>query len=390
MPAQLRHVYLDHNATTPVLPEILAVLHRYYDQDFGNPSSVHRYGRAVRVAVDDARDQVAHLLGAPASSIFFSSGGTEANNTILKGVAAAYNDRGRHLVTSAIEHPCVLDTCTYLAQQGYTITYVPVGPAGVVDPEAVRAALTDETILVSIMHANNEVGTLQPVAEIAKIVRQHGALMHTDAVQSFGKLPLRVEALGVDFLTFSGHKLYAPKGIGGWYARPGVSFPPLIHGGHQERGMRSGTENVAGIAALGKACDLAGGDMAPEAERQQQLRHRLEQGIVATIPEVRLQGATAARLPNTSNIAFAHVEGESLLMSLDLHGVGISTGSACSSGSLEPSHVLQAMRVPDEYLHGALRFSLGRSTSVEDIDYVLAILPRIVEQARAMAPTFTP
>jgi cysteine desulfurase len=390
MPAQLRHVYLDHNATTPVLPEILAVLHRYYAQDFGNPSSVHRYGRAVRVAVDDARDQVAHLLGAPASAIFFSSGGTEANNTILKGVAAARHERGRHLVTSAIEHPCVLDTCAYLARQGYTITYVPVGPDGVVDPEAVRAALTDETILVSIMHANNEVGTLQPVAEIAQIVRQRGALMHTDAVQSFGKLPLRVEALGVDFLTFSGHKVYAPKGIGGWYARPGVSLHPLIHGGHQERGMRSGTENVAGIAALGKACDLAGSDMAPEAARQQQLRQRLEQGIVATIPEVRLQGAHAARLPNTSNIAFAHVEGETLLMSLDLHGVGISTGSACSSGSLEPSHVLQAMRVPDEYLHGALRFSLGRSTSAEDIDYVLAILPRIVKQARAMAPTFTP
>ena len=390
MPSQQRHVYLDHNATTPVLPEILAVLQRYYSEDFGNPSSVHRYGRAVRVVVDDARDQVAHLLGAPASSIFFSSGGTEANNTILKGVAAAHNERGRHLVTSAIEHPCVLDTCTYLAQQGYTITHVPVGSDGVIDPEAVRAALTDETILVSIMHANNEVGTLQPIAEIAQIVRQHGALMHTDAVQSFGKLPLRVEALGVDFLTFSGHKLYAPKGIGGWYARPGVFLHPLVHGGHQERGMRSGTENVAGIAALGKACDIARGDMAAEAERQQQLRQRLEQGIVATIPEVRIQGATAARLPNTSNIAFAHVEGETLLMSLDLHGIGISTGSACSSGSLEPSHVLQAMRVPDEYLHGALRVSLGRATSAEDLDYVLAILPRIVEQARAMAPTFTP
>jgi cysteine desulfurase len=260
----------------------------------------------------------------------------------------------------------------------------------VIDPAAVCAALTAETILVSIMHANNEVGTLQPIAEIAQIVREHGALMHTDAVQSFGKLPLRVEALGVDFLTFSGHKLYAPKGIGGWYGRPGVSLHPLIHGGHQERGMRSGTENVAGIAALGKACDMARSDMASEAERQQQLRHRLEQRIVATIPEVRIQGATAARLPNTSNIAFAHVEGETLLMSLDLHGVGISTGSACSSGSLEPSHVLQAMRVPDEYLHGALRFSLGRSTSAEDIDYVLAILPRIVEQARAMVPTSTP
>jgi cysteine desulfurase len=388
MAVPIRHIYLDHNATTPVLPEIIETVLRYYGEDFGNPSSVHRYGRAVRVAIDDARDQVAHLLSAPASSIFFSSGGTEANNTIIKGVAAARKERGTHLVISAIEHPCVLDTCAYLAQHGYTITRVPVSPDGVVDPEAVRAALTEETILVSIMHANNEVGTLQPVAEIAQIVRQHGALMHTDAVQSFGKLPLHVETLGVDLLTFSGHKLYAPKGIGGWYMRPGVSIHPLLHGGHQERGMRSGTENVAGIVALGKACDLALSDMAVEATRQQRLRQRLEQGIVATIPEVQIQGETAARLPNTTNVAFAHVEGETLLMSLDLHGIGISTGSACSSGSLEPSHVLQAMRVPDDYLHGALRISLGRSTSVADIDYVLTVLPRIVEQARAMAPTF--
>jgi cysteine desulfurase len=389
MPAPMRHVYLDHNATTPVLPEILHVILRYYGEDFGNPSSVHRYGRAVRVAIDEARDSVAHLLGAPASSIFFSSGGTEANNTILKGVAAARQEHGRHMVISAIEHPCVLDTCAYLARQGYTITQAPVGSDGVIDPEAVRAALTDETILVSIMHANNEVGTVQPIARIAQIVRERGILFHTDAVQSFGKLPLCVDTLGVDFLTFSGHKLYTPKGIGGWYMRPGVSLQPLLHGGHQERGMRSGTENVAGIVALGKACEVACGDMAAEAERQHQLRQRLEQGIMASIPEVRIQGATAVRLPNTSNIAFAHVEGETLLMSLDLHGVGISTGSACSSGSLEPSHVLQAMRVPEAYLHGALRLSLGRSTSAEDIDYVLSILPRIVEHARAIASTFT-
>jgi cysteine desulfurase len=383
-------VYLDHNATTPVLPEILEVMLHYYGADFGNPSSVHRYGRTVRVAIDEARDQVAHLLGAPASAIFFSSGGTEANNAILKGVAAARQERGRHLVISAIEHPCVFDTCAYLARHGYTITHVPVGADGVIDPEAVRAALTEQTILVSIMHANNEVGTLQPITEIAQIVRQRGILMHTDAVQSFGKLPLCVETLGVDFLTFSGHKLYAPKGIGGWYMRPGVSIHPLLHGGHQERGVRSGTENVAGIVALARACAIASRDMAPEAARQQQLRQRLEQGIMTTIPQTRLQGATAARLPNTVNMAFAHVEGETLLMSLDLHGVGISTGSACSSGSLEPSHVLQAMHVPDEYLHGALRFSLGRSTSAEDIDYVLSILPPIVEQARTMAPAFIP
>jgi cysteine desulfurase len=386
----MRQVYLDHNATTPILPEVLEVMLRYYRNDFGNPSSVHRYGRQARVAIDDARDCVAHLLGAPASSIVFSSGGTEANNTILKGVAAALKERGRHLVTSRIEHPCVLDTCAYLSRQGYRVTYVPVDAHGVVDPEAVRAALTDETILVSIMHANNEVGTLQPIVEIARLVRARGILMHTDAVQSFGKIPCRVDELGVDFLTFSGHKLYAPKGVGGWYARPGVPLPPLLHGGHQERGGRSGTENVAAIAALGKACDLAQRDLLLEGERQRQLQQCLEHGMRERIPDIRIQGEGAARLPSTTNVAFASVEGETLLMSLDLQGIAISTGSACSSGSLEPSHVLQAMGVPAAYLHGALRFSLGRSTSMADITYVLEILPGIVERARALSATFVP
>jgi cysteine desulfurase len=386
----MRQVYLDHNATTPVLPEVLEVMLRYYREDFGNPSSVHRYGRQARVAVDEARDQVAQLLGAPAACVFFSSGGTEANNTILKGVAAALKDRGRHLVTSQIEHPCVLDTCAYLARQGYRITYVPVDAQGVVDPEAVRAALTDETILVSIMHANNEVGTLQPIADIARLAHERGILVHTDAVQSFGKIPLHVEALGVDFLSFSGHKVYAPKGVGGWYAHPRAAVHPLLHGGHQERGMRSGTENVAAIAALGKACDIARRDLPQEGERQRQLRQCLEHGLQEHIPKVRIQGDGAARLPNTTNVAFANVEGETLLMSLDLQGVGISTGSACSSGSLEPSHVLQAMGVLEAYLHGALRLSLGRETSLADIEYVLAILPGIVARARALSAAFAP
>jgi cysteine desulfurase len=284
----------------------------------------------------------------------------------------------------------VLDTCAYLSQQGYCVTYVPVDAHGVVDPEAVRAALTDETILVSVMHANNEVGTLQPIAEIARLVRERGILMHTDAVQSVGKIPCRVDELGVDFLTFSGHKLYAPKGVGGWYARPGVPLPPLLHGGHQERGGRSGTENVAAIAALGKACDLAQRDLLPEGERQRQLQQCLEHGMRERIPDIRIQGEGAARLPSTTNVAFASVEGETLLMSLDLQGIAISTGSACSSGSLEPSHVLQAMGVPAAYLHGALRFSLGRSTSMADITYVLEILPGIVERARALSATFVP
>lgn len=386
----MRQIYLDHNATTPVLPEVLEVMLRYYREDFGNPSSVHRYGRRTRVAIDDTRDCVAEMLGAPAAAIFFSSGGTEADNTILKGVAAALQGRGRHLVTSQIEHPAVLDTCAYLAQQGYTVTYVPVDEHGVVHPEAVREALTDETILVSIMYANNETGVIQPVADIARLVRQRGILMHTDAVQAFGKLPLRVEELGVDFLSFSGHKLYAPKGIGGWYARPGAPLHSLLHGGHQERGMRSGTEPVAGIAALGQACAIAIRDMRQEWERQQQLQQRLEHGIREQIPEVRIQGSEAPRLPNTTNVAFAGVEGEALMMSLDLQGVALSTGSACSSGSLEPSHVLRAMGVPEAYLYGALRCSLGRGTSLDDIEYVLDILPGIVQHARALSPSFAP
>lgn len=386
----MRQIYLDHNATTPVLPEVLEVMLRYYREDFGNPSSVHRYGRRTRVVVDDARDCIAEMLGAPAAAIFFSSGGTEANNTIIKGVAAALHGQGRHLVTSQIEHPAVLDTCAYLAQQGYTVTYVPVDAHGVVHPEAVQEALTDETILVSIMYANNETGVIQPIADIARLVRQRGVLMHTDAVQAFGKMPLRVDELGVDFLSFSGHKLYAPKGIGGWYARPGVPLHPLLHGGHQERGMRSGTEHVAGIAALGKACAIAMRDMPQEWARQQQLQQRLEHGIREQIPEVRIQGAEAPRLPNTTNVAFAGVEGEALLMSLDLQGVALSTGSACSSGSLEPSHVLRAMGVPAAYLYGALRCSLGRGTTLTDIEYVLEILPGIVQRARELSPSCLP
>ena len=379
----MRHVYLDHNATTPVLPDVLEAMLPFQREAFGNPSSVHQFGRRARVAVDDARDAVADVLRAPASSVIFSSGGTEANNTIIKGVAQARRERGRHLVTSQIEHPAVLDACETLERQGYEITYVPVDEHGVVDPQAVRESLTDQTILVSIMLANNEVGALQPIADIAAAARERGVLMHTDAVQAFGKLPLSVDDLGVDFLSFSGHKIYAPKGIGGWYERSAATLQPLLHGGHQERGRRSGTENVPGIAALGKACVIASGDAAAEGERQRQLQQRLEHGIRERIGNVRIQGEEAPRLPGTTNAAFGGTEGEALMMSLDLQGVAISTGSACSSGSLEPSHVLRAMRVPRPYLHGALRFSMGRSTTADDVDYVLDILPDIVAQARS-------
>ena len=379
----MRHVYLDHNATTPVLPDVLEAMLPFQREAFGNPSSVHQFGRRARIAVDDARDAVADVLRAPASSVIFSSGGTEANNTIIKGVAQARRERGRHLVTSQIEHPAVLDACEALERQGYEVTYVPVDERGVVDPQAVRESLTDQTILVSVMLANNEVGALQPIADIAAVARERGVLMHTDAVQAFGKLPLSVDDLGVDFLSFSGHKVYAPKGIGGWYERSAATLQPLLHGGHQERGRRSGTENVPGIAALGKACVIAGADAAAEGERQRQLQQRLEHGIRERIDNVRIQGEEAPRLPGTTNASFGGTEGEALMMSLDLQGVAISTGSACSSGSLEPSHVLRAMRVPRPYLHGALRFSMGRSTTADDIDYVLDILPDIVAQARS-------
>lgn len=378
----MRYVYLDHNATTPVLPDVLEAMLPFQREAFGNPSSVHQFGRRARVAVDDARDAVADLLRAPASSVIFSSGGTEANNTVIKGVAHARRERGRHLVTSQIEHPAVLDACDALERQGYDITCVPVDKHGVVDPQAVRDSLTDETILVSIMLANNEVGTLQPIADIAAVAHERGVLMHTDAVQAFGKVALSVDDLGVDFLSFSGHKVYAPKGIGGWYERSAAVLQPLLHGGHQERGRRSGTENVPGIVALGKACDIAARDANEEGERQRQLQQRLEHGLRERIDGVRIQGEEAPRLPGTTNASFGGTEGEALMMSLDLQGVAISTGSACSSGSLEPSHVLRAMRVPKPYLHGALRFSLGRMTTADDVDYVLDILPGIVAQAR--------
>ena len=378
----MRQIYLDHNATTPIHPEVREVLMASYENDFGNPSSVHRYGRRTRVQIDEARDTVADLLGAPAANIFFCSGGTEANNTIIKGVATMCRDRGRHIITSPTEHPAVLDTCAYLSEQGFEVTYLPVNEAGVVDLQALEEALTETTTLVSIMHANNETGVIQPIADIAHLAHQHGALVHTDAVQSFGKIPLSIETLDVDFLSFSGHKLYAPKGIGGWYARTSAPLQPLLHGGHQERGLRSGTENIASIVALGKACEIAARDMQAEWERLDLLQQRLEHGILESIPDARIQSATTSRLPNTTNVAFAQVEGETLLMSLDLQGVAISTGSACSSGSLEPSHVLKAMAVPDAYLYGALRLSMGRSTTPDDIDYVLACLPEIVQHAR--------
>ncbi|RMF89033.1 MAG: cysteine desulfurase NifS [Nitrospinota bacterium] len=379
----MQRIYLDHNATTPVDEEVLEAMAPFVQKQFGNPSSLHHWGREARRAVEQAREEVALLIGAEdPAEIFFTSGGSEADNLALKGVAFPYWKQGKQIITSQVEHPAVLSTCRLLETYGYRVTYLPVDRYGQVDPADLEAALTPETILVSIMHANNEVGTIQPVAELATLAKEKGVLFHTDAVQSVGKIPVDVKALGVDLLSLSGHKLYAPKGIGALYVRKGTPLWPLISGGHQEGGLRAGTENVAGIVALGKACAIARRVMKQEGERLARLRDRLQEGICTTIPGVSLNGHPTQRLPTTVNLSFHGVEGEALLIHLDLQGVAVSTGSACSSGRLEPSHVLEAMGLTPEESKSAIRFSLGRGNTEEEITSVLDLLPPIVEQLR--------
>ena len=382
----MRKVYLDHNATTPIHPEVLEALLPYYREHFGNASSIHAYGRQARAAMEAARAQVAALLKADPTEILFTSGGSEADNFAIKGVASSRKDRGRHIITSQVEHPAVVETCQSLEPLGYEVTYLPVDEGGLVEPEDVRAAIRDDTILITIMYANNEVGTIEPIPEIGRIAKEHGILFHTDAVQSLAKTNTDVEELGVDLLSFSAHKLYGPKGTGGIYVRKGTELPPLIAGGHQERGLRAGTENVAGIVALGKACEIAHRDYESEVQQLTMLRDRLQHGIIERVPKVRRNGHEDRRLPTTTNLSFEAIEGEALLINLDLMGIAVSTGSACSSGSVEPSHVLKAMHVPPEYIQGSIRFSVGRENTVEDIDYVLEQLPPIVEKLRGMSP----
>lgn len=382
----MRKVYLDHNATTPIHPEVLEALLPYYKEHFGNASSVHAYGRQARAAVEAARAQVAALLKAGPAEIFFTSGGSESDNFAIKGVASSSKDRGRHIITSQVEHPAVMETCQSLEPLGYEVTYLPVDEGGLVDPEDVRSAIRGDTILITIMHANNEVGAIEPIPEIGRIAKEHGILFHTDAVQSLGKTSTDVKELGVDLLSFSAHKLYGPKGIGGIYVRKGTELPPLIAGGHQERGLRAGTENVAGIVALGKVCEIAQRDYESEVQQLSMLRDRLQHGIIERVPKVRCNGHEDRRLPITANLSFEAIEGEALLINLDLAGIAVSTGSACSSGSVEPSHVLKAMHVPPAYIQGSMRFSVGRENTVEDIDYTLEQLPPIVEKLRRMSP----
>ena len=379
-------IYLDYAATTPLDPRVLEAMMPYLTEKFGNPNSIHAFGREARKAVDEAREKIAALLNCRPSELVFTSGGTESDNLALRGVAAAYRQKGNHIVTTAIEHHAVLHTCRALQDEGFEVTYLPVDEHGLVSPEQVAEAVTDRTILVSIMHANNEIGTMEPLADIVRAVKEKrpDVLVHTDAVQTVGHIPVDVEALGVDLLGFAAHKFYGPKGVGGLFVRRGVKLVPQLTGGGQERNRRSGTENVAGIVGMARALEIAVAEMPTEIPRLQTLRDELINGVLAQIPDSRLNGHPTQRLPHNANFSFFGVEGEALLLQLDLHGIAASSGSACTSGSLEPSHVLLALGLSHEWALGSLRLTLGRFTTRQHIERVLTILPTIVEKLRAL------
>ncbi|MBI3998926.1 MAG: IscS subfamily cysteine desulfurase [Armatimonadetes bacterium] len=379
-----RLIYLDYAATTPVDPRVLDAMRPYFAERFGNPGSVHQFGQSARAAVDEARAAVAHLIGALPKEIVFTSGATEANNAAIFGAVYARGVPDRHVITAATEHHAVLEPCRWLEAHGVSVTVLPVDRHGIVDPDAVRRAIRPETVLVSVMHGNNEIGTLGPVAEIAAIAREHGVPFHTDATQSAGIVPIDVKALGVDLLSLSAHKRYGPKGIGALYVRTGVQIEPFQHGGSQERGRRGGTENVPAIVGFGEAARIALASMADEAARLAGLRERLSAGLAA-IDGARLNGHPTRRLPGIVNASFAASDSESLLLALDLEGIAASSGSACTSGSLEPSHVIAALGVPPSFAAGTLRFSLGRWTTLEEIDAMLEALPRILATIRRAA-----
>lgn len=385
----MRRIYLDHSATTPVDLEVANLMMTYYTEKYGNPSSVHGFGREAKQGLEEARRQVAELIGATPQEITFTSGGTEADNLAIMGTAEAMRKKGKHLITSAIEHHAVLETCEYLAKNGFELTVIPVDAEGIVSVEDVRKAVRPDTILISVMHANNEVGAIQPIVEIGNLAKELGITFHVDAVQSLGKIPINVKELNIDLLTISSHKIYGPKGVGALYIRKGVRIVPRAHGGSQEKRRRSGTENTPGIIGFGKACELIGKRMAEDAKHQTKLRDKLMNGIVERIEYVKVNGPTGEkRLSNNVNVSIRFVEGESLLLSLDMLGIAASSGSACTSGSLDPSHVLLAMGLIHEIAHGSLRFSLGRQNTEDEIDYLLEQLPKIVERLRMMSPLY--
>src|SRR6266849_9785863 len=379
-----RRIYLDHNASTPVHPEVLQAMLPYFSEHFGNPSSVHAFGRDARDGMETARERIAGFLKVSKDDVVFTSGGTESDNLAIKGIAAA--KRSGHIITSQIEHHAVLRTVQTLEEQGFTATYLPVDGFGMVDPGDVRAALRPDTIAVSLMGANSEVGTLQPIREIGRITREAGVPLHVDGVQTFGKVPIDVDAFGIDLLSFSGHKIYGPKGIAGLFIRKGTKMASIQHGGEHERRRRAGTENVAGIVGLGKAVEIRAREMAEEAVRLTALRDRLWDGVRERVEEVRLNGHPTERLPGTCNLCFRNVESESIVLGLDLKGIGVSAGSACTSGNVEPSYVLVAMGIPLDWAMGSVRSSLGHATSTEDIDYVVEAIVPLVAKLRTQSP----
>lgn len=393
----MNRVYLDFNATTPVEPQVLDAMLPYFSGDFANASSIHTPGQRARAAVETAREQVAALIGARPQEIVFTSGGTESDNHAIFGIlspsftsltSSISATSLPHIITTTIEHEAVLNACQALEKQGASVTYLPVDRDGLVDPESLRRDIRPESVLITVMHANNELGTVQPLEEIGRIAKEHKIPFHTDAVQSAGKIPIDVNALHVDLLSLSGHKLYAPKGVGALYVRSGTRLRQLLYGGHHQRGFRPGTENVAGIVGLGKAAELVQTGLAGDEKRVSLLRDKLERGLLERVPHVRVNGGLAPRTPNTTNIMFSGIEGEALVIALDLKGLACSVGAACSSGAVEPSHVLTAIGLSQEEAKSTLRFSLGRHTTESEIDFALEVIPAAVTQLRAISPTY--
>ncbi|MGA7795869.1 MAG: cysteine desulfurase NifS [Candidatus Acidiferrales bacterium] len=384
----MKRIYFDHNATTPIAPEVLAAMLPYLTEEYGNASSIHAYGQNARGAVEQARSSVAALVGARAAEIMFTSGGTESNNHAILGAVAAAPGKAKHVITSAIEHVAVLDPCRALAKCGIDLTVLPVGRDGLVNLDDLHAAIRPETVLITLMLANNEIGTIEPIEEIGKIAAEKGIVFHTDAVQAAGKIPIDVEKLGVDLLSISAHKFCGPKGVGALYIRKGTPLGPLMYGGHSERDRRPGTEDVAAIAGMGKAAELALAGMRGDGERIRGLRDRLERGLLDRVPHSWVNGARAPRVPNTANLTFPFIEGESMVIALDLKGIACSTGAACSSGALEPSHVLMALGLAPEDARATLRLSLGHQTTEEEITFALETIPPVIERLRRLSPTY--
>jgi cysteine desulfurase len=381
----MRRIYMDHSATTPVAPEVLEAMLPYFSEKFGNASSLHSFGLEAKEALEAAREKVAKLLGARPEEVIFTSGGTESDNLALKGIAYRNREKGKHIITTAIEHPAVLEVCRKLETEGFEVTYLPVTAEGLVDTAVLAEAIRKDTILISVMHANNEIGTIQPLEEIGRLAAERDIHFHTDAVQTAGKIPTSVDGLGVDLLSISAHKLYGPKGVGALYIRKGTRIENILQGGGHERGLRSGTENVSGIVGLGRAAELSRETMAQEAERLARLRDRLAGRVLKNVKDAWINGSMTKRLPSNLNFGFKYVEGESLLLFLDSKGIAVSTGSACSSHKLEPSHVLRALGLKPEECHGSLRITMGRSNTEEDADFVAQSIAEAVERFRGIS-----